>query len=95
MEPQVALIDRDIWPNSGHQPLLADNFAGAFDKNGKNVERSSTQMYWTARLLKVSVGRAQTKWTERNNVRNRSELFVDHLHSLNILRGQEIGGSPE
>src|SRR5580692_7256929 len=89
MEPQVALIDRDIWPDSSYQPLLADNFAGAFDKNDKNVERSSTQMYWTARLLKVSVGRAQAKWTERNKVRNRSGLFVNHLHSLNILRGRE------
>jgi hypothetical protein len=39
MEPQVALLDRDIWPDSRHQLLLTDNFAGAFDKNDKNVER--------------------------------------------------------
>jgi hypothetical protein len=55
MESQVALLDRDIWPNSRHQPLLADNFAGAFDKNDKNVERPSTQMNWAARFLKISV----------------------------------------
>jgi hypothetical protein len=87
MEPQVALLDRDIWPNSRHQLLLADNFAGAFDKNDKNVERSSTQSNWAARLLKVSVRRAQAERTERNKVRSRSELFVSHLHSLNIFGG--------
>ena len=87
MEPQVALIDRDIWPDSRHQPLLADNFAGAFDKNDKNVERPSTQMNWAARLLKASVRWAQAKRTERNKVRSRSELFVSHLHSLNIFGG--------
>jgi hypothetical protein len=92
MEPQVALIDRDIWPDSRHQHLLADNFAGAFDKNDKNVERSSTQMNWAARLLKVSVRWAQAKWTERNEVRSRSGLFVNHLHSLNSLGG---GGNVE
>jgi hypothetical protein len=88
MEPQVALIDRDIWPDSRHQLLLADNFAGAFDKNDKNVERSSTQMNWAARLLKVSVRWEQAKWTERNKVRSRSGLFVSHLHSLNIFGGR-------
>jgi hypothetical protein len=82
MEPQVALIDRDIWPDSRHQLLLAHNFAGAFDKNDKNVEGSSTQMNWAARLLKVSVRWAQAKWTERNRVRSSSGLFVSHLHSL-------------
>jgi hypothetical protein len=88
MEPQVALLDRDIWPDSRHQPLLADNFTGAFDKNDKNVERSSTQMNWAARLLKVSLRWAQAKWTERNRVRGRSGLFVSHLHSLNIFGGR-------
>ena len=87
MEPQVALIDRDIWPDSGHQHLLADNFAGAFDKNDKNVERSSTQMNWAASLLKISVCWAQAKWTERNEVRSRSGLFVYHLHSLSSFGG--------
>ena len=87
MEPQVALLDRDIWPDSRHQLLLADNFAGEFDKNDKNVERPSTQMNWAARLLKVSVRRAQAKWTERNKVRSKSGLFVSLLHSLNSLGG--------
>lgn len=82
MEPQVALIDRDIWPDSRHQLLLADDFAGAFDKNDKNVERASTQMNRAARLLEVSVRRAQAKWTERNRVRGRSGLFVSHPNSL-------------
>ena len=85
MEPQVALIDRDIWPDSRHQPLLADNFAGAFDKNDKNVERSSTQMNLAARPLKISVRWEQAKWTERNKVRSRSGLFVSHPLSLNIF----------
>jgi hypothetical protein len=92
MEPQVALLDRDIWPDSRHQLLLADNFAGAFDKNDKNVERPSTQVNWAARLLKVSVRRAQAKRAERNEVRSRSGLFVSHLHSLNILG--EIASQP-
>jgi hypothetical protein len=86
MEPQVALIDRDIRPDSRHQLLLADNFAGAFDKNDKNVERSGTQMNWAARLLKVSVRWEQAKWTERNKIRSRSGLFVSHLHSLKHSR---------
>jgi hypothetical protein len=30
---------------------------------------------------------AQAKWTERNEVRSRSGLFVNHLHSLNSLGG--------
>jgi hypothetical protein len=90
MEPQVALLDRDIWPDSRHQLLLADNFAGVFDKNDKNVERPSTQMNWAARLLKVSVRRAQAKWTERNKVRSRSGLFVSHLHSLNSFGGRNV-----
>jgi hypothetical protein len=64
MESQVAILDRDTWPNSRHQPLLADNFAGAFDKNDKNVERPSTQMNWAALLLKVSVRWKQAKWTD-------------------------------
>jgi hypothetical protein len=68
--------------------FLADNFAGAFDKSGKNVERPSTQMNWAARLLKVSVRWEQVKWTERNNVRSWSGLFVSHLHSLNIFGGR-------
>ena len=84
MEPQVALIDRDIWPDSRHQLLLADNFAGAFDKNDKDVERSSTQMNWAARLLKASVRWAQAKWTERNKVRSKRRSFVSHPHSLYI-----------
>jgi hypothetical protein len=84
VEPQVAFLNRDIWPDSRHQPLLADNFTGAFDKNDKNVERSSAQMNWAARLLKVSVRWKQAKWTERNRVRSRSGLFVSHLHSPNI-----------
>jgi hypothetical protein len=87
MEPQVALLDRDIWPDSRHQLLLADNFAGAFDKNDKNVERASTQVNWAARLLKVSVRRAQAKRAERNEARSRSGLFVSHLYSLNIFGG--------
>jgi hypothetical protein len=87
MEPQVALIDRDVWPDSRHQLLLADNFAGAFDKNDEDVERSGTQMNWAARLLKVSACWAQAKWTERNKVRSRSGLFVSHLHSLKHSRG--------
>jgi hypothetical protein len=94
MEPQVALIDRDIWPDARHQLLLADNFACAFDKNDKYVERSSAQTYWTARLLKMSVGGAQAKWTEQNKARNRSRLFVNHLDSLTILRRQEISSFP-
>jgi hypothetical protein len=84
MEPQVALIDRDIWPDARHQLLLADNFACAFDKNDQNVERSSTQMNWAARPFKVSARWVQAKWTERNGVRSKSGLFVSHLHSLNI-----------
>src|ERR1700730_5365563 len=91
MEPQVALIDSDIWPDACHQILLADNFAGASDKNDKNVERSSTQMNWAARLFKASLCCAQAKWTERNKVRSRSGLFVSHLHSLNI--GDECNAS--
>ena len=87
MEPQVALIDRDIWPDSRHQLLLADDFAGAFDQNDKNVERASTQMNRAARLLEVSVRWAQAKWTERNKVRSKSGLFVSHLHSLNSFGG--------
>jgi hypothetical protein len=86
MEPQVALLDRDIWPDSRHQLLLADNFAGVFDKNDKNVERPSTQMNWAARPRKISACWKQAKRTERNRVRSRSGLFVSHLHSLNILR---------
>src|ERR1700676_4575770 len=85
---RLALIDRDIWPDSRHQLLLADNFAGAFDKSGKNVEHPSTQMNWAGRLLKVSVRWEQVKWTERNNVRSWSGLFVSHLHSLNIFGGR-------
>ena len=64
MESQVALLDRDICQDSRHQPLLADNFADVFDKNDKNIERSSTQMNWAARLLKASLRWAQAKWTE-------------------------------
>jgi hypothetical protein len=64
MESQVAILDRDIWPDSRDQPLLADNFAGAFDKNDKNVERPSTQMNWAARLLNISVRWKQAKWTD-------------------------------
>jgi hypothetical protein len=82
MEPQVALIDRDIWPDSRHQLLLVDDFAGAFDQNDKNVERASTQVNRAARLLEVSVRWAQAKWTERNRVRSRRGLFVSHLNSL-------------
>jgi len=82
MEPQVALIDRDTWPDSRHQLLLADDFAGAFDQNHKNVEGSSTQVNRAARLLEFSVRWAQAKWTERNRVRGRSGLFVSHLNSL-------------
>jgi hypothetical protein len=33
MEPQVALLHRDIWPDSRHQLILADNSTGVFDKN--------------------------------------------------------------
>jgi hypothetical protein len=44
-------------------------------------------MNWVARLFKVSVRRAQAKWTERNKVRSRSGLFVSHLHSLNSFGG--------
>jgi hypothetical protein len=94
MEPQVDLTDRDIWPDSRHQLLLADNFAGAFDKNDKNVERSSTQMNWAARLLKASVRWAQAKWTERNRVRSGSGLFVSHPNSLKIdSDGERIGAA--
>jgi hypothetical protein len=94
MEPQVALIDRDIWPDSRHQLLLAHNFAGAFDKNDKNVQRSSTQMNWAARLLKAPVRWAQAIWTERNRVRSSSGLFVSHLNSLkNDSDGERIGAA--
>ena len=92
MEPQVALIDRDIWPDSRHQLLLADDFAGAFDQNDKNVERASTQMNWAASLLEVSARWAQPKWTERNRVRSRRGLFVSHLDSLKTTGGEIIGG---
>jgi hypothetical protein len=43
MNPQVRFADKGIWPSTGDEFFLADNFAGALDQSDQNVEGATTQ----------------------------------------------------
>jgi hypothetical protein len=90
MESQVAILDRDIWPDSRDQPLLADNFAGAFDKNDKKCRTPEHSDELGCPPSQHFCALETSEMDRRNKVRSRGGLFVSHLHSLNSFGGRNV-----
>jgi hypothetical protein len=43
MNPERIFIDEGVWPDARDQLVLADDFAGAFDQRGQDIERPATE----------------------------------------------------
>jgi hypothetical protein len=78
VEPQAALIHRDIGPDTLDQVSLANNVAGVFQQYDQYVECTTAQDDRGTRLIKTSLRRHQSKRAERDLTSSSDSLMRRH-----------------
>ena len=43
MDPEIGLLDKGAWPDTGHQLILADKLSSSLDQRDQDVERATTR----------------------------------------------------